>query len=126
MRFLPNTLASLLLILPILWIQVSSQYLVPDPLVQFFKDGGFEISIPADEDVTQVGFHAKKNGDLDGITAGTWNEEVTQPKAGRFVFHVQNVTFDADDRLRFWYRVVHKGTNYYKLQQVALAGGKES
>ncbi|XP_055691646.1 beta-1,3-glucan-binding protein 1 [Lutzomyia longipalpis] len=95
---------------------VYAQFDIPEPEVVFYEPRGFRVSIPADPDIKLFAFHGRKNEQLQGTDAGTWNVDVTRATDGKLVFEDSTTKFTRGDYLSYWIHVVlHSGQGYNRL-----------
>uniref|UniRef100_A0A1B0CDG3 Putative beta-13-glucan-binding protein nasonia vitripennis n=1 Tax=Lutzomyia longipalpis TaxID=7200 RepID=A0A1B0CDG3_LUTLO len=102
--------------LTLLIVSVYAQFDIPEPEVVFYEPRGFRVSIPADPDIKLFAFHGRKNEQLQGTDAGTWNVDVTRATDGKLVFEDSTTKFSRGDYLSYWVHVVlHSGQGYNRL-----------
>lgn len=97
---------------------ISCDYEFPRPQVSFFSNGGFQVSIPSDPNIRLMAFHGRKNYELNGREAGTWNQDVTKARQNRLMFVEPNAKFNLGDKLHYWLHVIYDGLGYDLLHQM--------
>ncbi|XP_055913520.1 uncharacterized protein LOC129947111 [Eupeodes corollae] len=94
------------------FVAISSAYEIPIATFKIFYPKGFEVSIPADENVTLFAFHGKLNEPLNGLEAGRWSRDILKPIDGRFTFVDDQTSLKLGDRIYYWTFAINNGLGY--------------
>ncbi|XP_055843604.1 uncharacterized protein LOC129910298 [Episyrphus balteatus] len=87
-------------------------YEIPGAKFKIFYPKGFEVSIPADENVTLFAFHGKLNEPLNGLEAGRWSQDILKPTNGRFIFKDSETSLKFGDQIFYWTFAINNGLGY--------------
>lgn len=87
-------------------------YEIPIANFKIFSPKGFEVSIPAEENVTLFAFHGKLNEPLDHLEAGRWSKDILKPTNGQFIFKDTETSLKHGDTIYYWTYALHNGLGY--------------
>ncbi|XP_012259435.2 beta-1,3-glucan-binding protein-like [Athalia rosae] len=108
-----------LLVLQLLFLKLSSaQYEPPKPKILPLYPRGVHFSIPDEEGITLVAFHAKFNEDFNGLEAGTIARDIVRVKNNRWIYEDHTTRLKLGDIIYLWIHVIFEGLGYNLLDQV--------
>ncbi|XP_019879325.2 beta-1,3-glucan-binding protein [Aethina tumida] len=95
-------------------------YVIPDPLLEVYESGGFKVSIPAEDDMQLLGFHANLNKEISQIDPGIYKQDITAPENGLFAFTEPSAKLAIGDTLHYWLFVQKSFLGYRKLGKLTV------
>lgn len=92
----------------------TSSFVAPLAELTVLRPCGFEVSIPAGQQISLFAFHGKLNKPFNGREAGTWAGDVVRARDGRLTFRNCETRLRDGDVLNFWTLVVRNGVGYHQ------------
>lgn len=92
----------------------SAPFVAPLAELTVLRPCGFEVSIPAGQQISLFAFHGKLNKPFNGRETGTWARDVVRARDGRLTFRNCETRLRDGDVLHFWTLVVRNGVGYHQ------------
>ncbi|EFN62569.1 Beta-1,3-glucan-binding protein [Camponotus floridanus] len=73
---------------------------------------GLRMSIPDEQGIKLVAFHAKINENFNGLEAGTIARDILTVRDGRWTYQDSHTQLERDDIIYMWIHVIYRGLGY--------------
>ncbi|XP_071483948.1 beta-1,3-glucan-binding protein-like [Diadema antillarum] len=92
-------------------------YQVQTPQISLVSPQGIRFAYPHEDGVSLVAYHYNINRPLNGVAAGDYNYDVTEPTGNYWVHEKTDINPQIGDTVYYWVYVVYNGVGYQLLEQ---------